>query len=545
MFCFPVSSTFVALLFATIHTIQSSSYFSFTVAEAEFSKNSAKYSGIYNGTLTLYSDVPDTALTAPFDPYTNDWTTTSVSPLPGIESLTDYGDHNWAQVDRLLYIIGQYRTTKTNVMYIYDLVSKTTTLKTPPNEQCVNVFGDCSITRVLAGGCVAYDPSRALIWYLSGYDVTQGGAKRMSQTYSISSQTWTDRPDMVWGTICGSCAMDQTSSSVYVFAGGDTCASDPNGGVQRYQYSADEWTMIISGTTTGIKARLELRCVLLPVNGYIYCMGGSVQFIENNNRFMESTKLVEVFNPATGTVIQTFNLNNYRERFQFVLLEPDCLYIFGGYAYVDRKYLDLTEAEYVGSCPTKSPTTHPTKNPTESPTKHPTKYPTIPPTKAPTKYPTASPTKAPTKPPSAMPTENPTRTPTKTPTKYPTTDPTKDPTIDPTVDPTTVPTQVTLGPSSTPSVSPSSVPSLTPSSDPSVSPSFDPSVSPSFDPSGSPTEYPSLSPTEYPNTSPSSDPTTFIQSESDSTGVLDNSKAIEIRVVMVTTITTYITYFLL
>eukprot|EP01083_Nonionella_stella_P114662 339299_1 len=237
----------------------------------------------------------------------------------------------------------------------------------------------------------------------------------------------------------------------------------------------------------------------------------------------------------------------------------DCVWQHKGYAGWSDVDCTMTGNLAVCNDRTPKPSVSPSR-PSETPTIFPSVVPTKPPSEHPSSSPTLQPSGVPSTNPTVAPTENPTRTPTRTPTQHPSNDP------------TAVPTQVTmvpssgpsLSPSSDPSVSPSSFPSLTPSSDPSVSPSFDPSVSPSsfpsltpssdpsvspsFDPtSGSPTAYPSLSPTEYPNTSPSSDPTTFIQSESHSTGVMDNSKASDIRsrVLMVSTITSCIAYLLL
>lgn len=98
---------------------------------------------------------------------------------------------------------------------------------------------------------------------------------------------------------------------------------------------------------------------------------------------------------------------------------------------------------------------------------------------------TLAPTTSPSLFPTSSPSRNPTDSPTKSPSKYPSVSPTKSPTGYPSTHPTAVPTSL-------PTLSP--VP-IEPTLEPSSSPTLTPSVSPTVKPSSSPTVKPSSSPT--------------------------------------------------
>eukprot|EP01084_Bolivina_argentea_P290061 498182_1 len=317
------------------------------------------YSAIYNDIFTIFGgqnlDGPIPESRSKLIPtglnVISPWTQNNVALPFNIQGLYFYSDTN-VNINEKAYIINQdfFGGTANSYhdMLIYDLNMHTFTRGATPTHEVQNT-------------CIVYNSNNDIIYTIGGYYASI--STQYTQRYNVSNNTWiTDGADTVNGKYLAGCSMDITNDYIYYFGGyfvGEGSNSQFLDEIQKYSVSMDQWT-VLSATLTS--PRRGVRCRLLSMDSNIYCIGGK----DNGGVSNE----VDVFDPASDTVLNTIYLNVGRTSFSAILFNDDKCIIVSGGDVGNYNYLDSIET--FGDCKvsTKDPSKSPTKNPSNNPREH-------------------------------------------------------------------------------------------------------------------------------------------------------------------------------
>eukprot|EP01084_Bolivina_argentea_P091803 165230_1 len=243
------------------------------------------------------------------------------------------------QVNNEVYIINphvQSGNAKTGAeMFIYDLVSNTYSVSTPPSQNGYD-------------GCAVYDKQDS-IYYVAG--VMNDNLLANTQMYHISNNTWSEKAPINLPRRYSACAMNSNYSLIYLFGGWDgSRLSD----IQRYTVSSNQWLTLPETLSVD---RHSHTCRLLSLDNRIYCVGGLSGGAVTNS--------VEIFDPATEKIVNTIYMQFARQSHQSIVIGNNCLFVSGGLGRLPGEDAhDVYTSEYIGSCITtiETPTLNPILN---------------------------------------------------------------------------------------------------------------------------------------------------------------------------------------